>query len=48
LGRAKIGAEKSLSLMVSKALWVAFVHSKFPFFMHLVKGVIMELKPLIN
>jgi len=34
--------------MVSKALWAAFVHSKLPFFMYLVKGAIVELKPLMN
>jgi len=48
LGRAKIGAEQSLPLMDSKALWAAFVHSKIRFFMHWVKEDIMELKSLMN
>jgi len=48
LERAKIGVEHSLLLIVSKALWATFVYSKLPFFIHSIKGSIMEPKSLMN
>ena len=44
LERAKIGAKESLSLMASRALWVAFVHSNLPFFYAFGQGIHNDAK----